>query len=44
MPHRAGCRRKNQRTLRRKAAPKLAKEISGQLKDLGFKQSCSKCR
>ena len=26
-------------TLRRKAAPKLAKEISGQLKDLGFKQS-----
>ena len=25
--------------LRRKAAPKLAKEISGQLKDLGFKQS-----
>lgn len=26
-------------TLRRKAAPKLAKEISSQLKDLGFKQS-----
>jgi DNA repair protein RecN (Recombination protein N) len=26
-------------TLRRKSAPKLAKEISGQLKDLGFKQS-----
>ena len=26
-------------TVRRKAAPKLAKEISGQLKDLGFKQS-----
>ncbi len=26
-------------TLRRKAAPKLAKEISNQLKDLGFKQS-----
>jgi DNA repair protein RecN (Recombination protein N) len=26
-------------TLRRKAAPKLAKEISTQLKDLGFKQS-----
>jgi DNA repair protein RecN (Recombination protein N) len=26
-------------TLRRKAAPKLAKEISGQLKDLGFKQA-----
>ncbi|HEX7261420.1 MAG TPA: DNA repair protein RecN, partial [Luteolibacter sp.] len=26
-------------TLRRKAAPKLSKEISGQLKDLGFKQS-----
>jgi DNA repair protein RecN (Recombination protein N) len=26
-------------TLRRKAAPKLAREISGQLKDLGFKQS-----
>lgn len=25
--------------LRRKAAPKLAKEISGQLKDLGFKQA-----
>jgi DNA repair protein RecN (Recombination protein N) len=26
-------------TIRRKAAPKLAKEISSQLKDLGFKQS-----
>jgi DNA repair protein RecN (Recombination protein N) len=26
-------------TLRKKAAPKLAKEISGQLKDLGFKQA-----
>lgn len=26
-------------TLRKKAAPKLAKEIAGQLKDLGFKQS-----
>ena len=26
-------------SLRRKAAPKLAKEISGQLKDLGFKQA-----
>lgn len=30
---------KNLTTLRRKAAPKLAKEISSQLKDLGFKQS-----
>jgi len=27
-------------TARRKAAPMLAKEISSQLKDLGFKQSC----
>lgn len=30
---------KNLTALRKKAAPKLAKEISGQLKDLGFKQS-----
>lgn len=30
---------KNLSTTRRKAAPKLAKEISSQLKDLGFKQS-----
>jgi DNA repair protein RecN (Recombination protein N) len=30
---------KNLTNLRKKAAPKLAKEISGQLKDLGFKQS-----
>jgi DNA repair protein RecN (Recombination protein N) len=30
---------KNLTAMRKKAAPKLAKEISGQLKDLGFKQS-----
>lgn len=30
---------RNLTALRKKAAPKLAKEISGQLKDLGFKQS-----
>ena len=30
---------KNLTTLRKKAAPKLAKEISSQLKDLGFQQS-----
>ena len=30
--------------VRRKAAPKLAKEISGQLKDLGFQQASSKPR
>jgi len=31
-------------TLRRKAAPKLAKEITSQLKDLGFKQSSFEAR
>lgn len=31
-------------TLRRKAAPKLAKEITNQLKDLGFKQSSFEVR
>jgi DNA repair protein RecN (Recombination protein N) len=30
---------RNLSSLRRKAAPKLAKDISGQLKDLGFRQS-----